>query len=78
MIAGLPTISIMVGAKNTGLLLDMGVPLAHQVNRDTFLNPRDGVEALLSLEPFRVPSQTVCQASKLAIDSFREIVSTVC
>lgn len=79
MIAGLPTISIMVGTKNTGLLLDMGIPLAaHQVNRDIFLNPSDGVEALLSLEPFRVPRQTVCQASKLAIDSFREIVSTLC
>lgn len=53
MIAGLPTVSIMVGTKNTDLLLDMGIPLAaHQVNRDTFLNPRDGVEALLSLQPF--------------------------
>lgn len=73
MIAGLPTISIMVGAKNTGLLLDMDISLAaHPVNRDTFLNPRDGVEALLSLQPFRVPSQTL-KPQNLPLTAFERL-----
>lgn len=77
MIAGLPTVSMMVGAKNRGLLLDMEInPDRHQIDRESFLNHKDCVDRIQSLEPFVVPRETISTNSQRARESFREIIGT--
>jgi hypothetical protein len=77
-IAGLPTISIMVGAKNTGLLRDMGIqPDKHQVSRDLFLCNKDGVDSLMSIDPFIVSNNVVTATSIQAKESIRDIISSL-
>jgi hypothetical protein len=78
MIAGLPLVSVMVGAKNSGLLLDMGIELErHQVNSASFRCTQDGIDSLLSIEPFTVPIAVVEEASILARKSLREIIEVL-
>lgn len=75
MIAGVPTISIMVGAKNSGLLRDMDIETdRHQIERKLFLRGDEATAKLLSIEPFCVSKSKVYETSALARASLREIL----
>lgn len=71
-VAQIPTISVVVGMKNRGLLSDMSIDTSiSSLGREEFMNPVIATEALLAKSPFVLEDPWLAElseASKLALD----------